>query len=377
MTVRFSTGGGLDPDRVTVTINDDDIGNRVSFGADTYTTTEGESPVQVTLTLSRAPSATVDIPLFVLAYGGATDSDHSGIPRNVRFSTTDTSRTFAVTATDDADNDDGESITIVFGTLPTGFNAGSPASATVNLDDDEELSIQGDVRGKLVVGQTLTADTSGITDGNGLGEFSYRWLRDGTDTVHRGSTYTLGESEAGRRISVRVTFTDGIGNSETRVSPRTSRVAMPTRKLVGTASGGHIITNIGEIPESRRAWSQGFFTGANEQGYAVDHFAVSVNVAGEALGSDVQVIKLFEASSSYFPVLSKEVATLSSLGAFPGGVTGWTGNSYASGVKLEKTSRYVFAATENSATSRFICNGNTNSTLASDGLADWGMGAKN
>ena len=54
--VRFTlSGGALDPGRVTVTIVDDDIGNRVAFGADTYTTTEGESPAQVTLTLSRAP----------------------------------------------------------------------------------------------------------------------------------------------------------------------------------------------------------------------------------------------------------------------------------------------------------------------------------
>ena len=274
--VRFSLASGgnlLEPDRVTVTIVDDDIGNLVSFGADTYTTTEGESPVQVTLTLSRAPSSAVDIPLFVQHGGGAGNSDYSGIPRTLRFSTTDTSSTFAVTATDDTVNDDGESVTIVLGTLPTGFNAGSPASTTVNLNDDEELSIQGDVRGKPVVGQTLTADTSGITDGNGLGEFSYRWLRDGADTVRRGSTLTLTEQYAGRRISVRVTFTDGIGNSETRTSPRTSRVIMPIRKLVGTGAGSFILLGIGDIPENRRAWSQGFLTGANEQGYMVEHFS--------------------------------------------------------------------------------------------------------
>ena len=246
----------------------------------------------------------------------------------------------------------------------------------MNLADDEELSIQGDVRGKVVVGQTLTADTSGITDGNGLGEFSYRWLRDGTDTVHRGSTYTLGESEAGRRISVRVTFTDGIGNRETRTSPRTSRATMPIRKLVGTGRGGSVEFGLNNVDENRRAWSQGFLTGANEQGYMIESFRVGVDVYDGDLGPEDQVIKLFEANNNYLPIVSSEVATLSSLGSFPRGVRNWTGSSYASGVKLEKETRYAFAAIENSATSRFVCFGNNRIALASDGLSGWNMGRK-
>ena len=53
------------------------------------------------------------------------------------FGAAQTVRSFQVTATDDNDNDDGESIDIGFGTLPQAVSAGSPAIATVQLEDDD------------------------------------------------------------------------------------------------------------------------------------------------------------------------------------------------------------------------------------------------
>ena len=47
-------------------------------------------------------------------------------------------------------------------------------------------------------GSELTADTSGISDADGLGAFSYQWLRDGTDIGGAtSSTYTLGDLDVG------------------------------------------------------------------------------------------------------------------------------------------------------------------------------------
>ena len=40
-------------------------------------------------------------------------------------------------ATDDSVDDDGESVLLSFGTLPAGVSAGSPATATVNITDDD------------------------------------------------------------------------------------------------------------------------------------------------------------------------------------------------------------------------------------------------
>ena len=75
------------------------------------------------------------------------------------------------------------------------------------------------------MGETLTADTSGITDADGLTNvtYSYQWVRidGGTDsdiTGATGSTYTLVSADRGKTIEVRVSFTDDEGNAETLTS---------------------------------------------------------------------------------------------------------------------------------------------------------------
>ena len=65
----------------------------------------------------------------------------------------------------------------------------------------------------------FAADTSGITDENGLGALSYQWVSvdGGTDTDISGATgqtYPVTGSETGDSIKVRVTFTDQGGFTE-------------------------------------------------------------------------------------------------------------------------------------------------------------------
>ena len=78
------------------------------------------------------------------------------------------------------------------------------------------------------MGETLTADVSGIADEDGLNNaaFSYRWVADGADISGASdSTYTLVESDEGSVISVRVSFTDDGGNDESLTSDATDAVA--------------------------------------------------------------------------------------------------------------------------------------------------------
>ena len=77
------------------------------------------------------------------------------------------------------------------------------------------------ITGTAQVGETLTADTTGIADADGLNyvSFSYQWIRnDGsTDTditSATGSSYTLVDTDEGKSIKVRVSFTDDAGNAE-------------------------------------------------------------------------------------------------------------------------------------------------------------------
>ena len=66
----------------------------------------------------RGSSRTVDVPLTVTRSGGATPGDYTVSATGVTFHAGQTTASFTVTATDDSDDDDGESVTIRFGTLP-------------------------------------------------------------------------------------------------------------------------------------------------------------------------------------------------------------------------------------------------------------------
>ena len=134
-------------DEATVTIVDNEPSLSVSFSSATYTAEEGGSAATVTVELSEAPGQTITIPLESAAQGGATaqgdtGADHSGIPSSVTFGATDDSKSFMVRAEDDAIDDDGESVDLSFGTLPDGVAAGSQATASVTLEDNDVRGVE-------------------------------------------------------------------------------------------------------------------------------------------------------------------------------------------------------------------------------------------
>ena len=98
------------------------------------------------------------------------------------------------------------------------------------------------ISGTPQVEQTLTADTSSITDEDGLTNvsYSYQWIAGGSDIAGAtGSTYTLTSSEQGQTVQVRVTFTDDADNEETLTSEATVAVAAaPNREATGAPSIG-------------------------------------------------------------------------------------------------------------------------------------------
>lgn len=109
----------------------------VSFGALNYTATEGGAAVTVTVVIDPVSATLVTIPLTVTNLGGAAASDYSGIPASVSFPSGQTSNDFKVTASDDDVDDDGESVRIGFGPLPSGVESGFPATATIDLADND------------------------------------------------------------------------------------------------------------------------------------------------------------------------------------------------------------------------------------------------
>ena len=110
------------------------------------------------------------------------------------------------------------------------------------------------ISGTAQVGETLTADTSGITDEDGLDNvsFTYQWLADGTVlSGATGSTYILVADDEGKAIEVTVSFTDDNSNDESLTSAATAAVAAapPTNNeatgaptISGTVKVGHVLT---------------------------------------------------------------------------------------------------------------------------------------
>ena len=112
------------------------------------------------------------------------------------------------------------------------------------------------IRGILVPGRTLTADTSGIGDEDGIPEdaFSYQWISsDGaTDTDIDGATgptYPLTDDDLGKFIKVRVGFTDDAGYGE---GPLTSGAVGP----VGTTP--FLVRNTGQSGSGDAALTTSF-----------------------------------------------------------------------------------------------------------------------
>ena len=99
------------------------------------------------------------------------------------------------------------------------------------------------------MGETLTADTSGIADEDGLDSvsYSYQWISNdgGADSEIGGatsSTYTLDSGDLGKTIKVRVSFTDDRGHGEELTSAATDAVAgLPLPPL--TASLENVATS--------------------------------------------------------------------------------------------------------------------------------------
>ena len=138
VTLSNAVNAGIEDASATGTITDDDLpAVRVSFDQSSYTVDEGSTET-VTVTLNADPERTVIIPITTTDQDGASSADYSGVPASITFNAGDTEVDINFSATQDQDNDDGESVKLTFGnTLPTGVSAGNTDEAVVMITDDD------------------------------------------------------------------------------------------------------------------------------------------------------------------------------------------------------------------------------------------------
>ena len=152
---------------------------------------------------------------FANTGGAATESGVAVSGRTVRFT--------ATPATPFGD----ESATLTYVKPSSGAirdPTGNEAAAFADEDVDNILNSAATgapvLDGAARVGATLSVSTDGIADANGLAgvTWRYRWiLNDGvfdTDVGTDAPTYTVAEADLGRRIRMRVEFTDDDGHAE-------------------------------------------------------------------------------------------------------------------------------------------------------------------
>ena len=87
--------------------------------------------------LSADPERTVEIRLTHMPQGGAGSTDYSGVPANLTFNAGETEKSFVFTSAQDMEDDDDESVLLGFGTLPSMVSAGTPATTTVSITDND------------------------------------------------------------------------------------------------------------------------------------------------------------------------------------------------------------------------------------------------
>ena len=147
---------------------------------------------------------------------GNSDNDISGATgSSYTLADSDLGKTLKVLVsfTDDAGND--ETLT----SAPTSSVEARPNSPATGSPS---------ITGTAQVGETLTADTSGVSDSDGLGgvTYAYQWLADDADiSGATGTTYTLVDADEGKSIKVQVSFTDDAWNDESLTSDATAAVA--------------------------------------------------------------------------------------------------------------------------------------------------------
>ena len=229
--------------------------NNAATGAPTIS---GTPQVEETLTASTSAIADED-GLTGVSYsyqwlaGGSDIDGATGSSHTLTASEQGKTIQVSVSFTDDADNAE---------TLTSAATVAVAAAAQTNSPATGAPTISGTPQ----VEETLTAGTSAIADEDGLDgvSYGYQWMvNDGTaDTDIEDateSTYTPSVNDVGKRIKVRVSFTDDVGNAESLTSVATDAVAAAPATSNNPATGAPTISGTPQVGETLTASTSGIF----------------------------------------------------------------------------------------------------------------------
>ena len=191
---------------------------------------------------------------------------------------------------------------------PTATVPGPPPmqhDATENTQAEGAPRIQGDPD----VGETLSADTTSISDADGLegATFGYQWLSgDAEIDGATGPTYTVVSGDESKAITVRVDFTDDAGNEESLTSAATAAVSAGLQLRSATLDGATLTLTYNETLDEGGSIPGGAFTvtvagSAREvTGVSVSGSSVTLTLASEAAAGDAVTVDYTRPKGRYF-----------------------------------------------------------------------------
>ena len=138
------------------------------------------------------------------------------------------------------------------------------------------------ISGTAQVGETLTADTDGIEDDDGLADavYSYQWLADDADVAGATSdTYTLVADDVGKAIKVKVSFRDDRNDEESLTSEATAAVTAADESAVWSAT-----LTVGSIAGFRGFWKDVGLGELTSEVFTLDGVDYTVKVLADSDG---------------------------------------------------------------------------------------------
>jgi len=187
------------------------------------------------LTINRSGDTSASQTVAIASRDGTAKagSDYEAISTAVNFAPGVTTQRVRVRSLDDSVYEGDESFSIVGGAITGGpstlRSSWSKDTGTVTIKDNDPAVVPNrpatgtpSIDGKVIRDAVITANTSAISDADGLGSFSYRWsLKDAKGSwIELGTTkeLKLTNDMVGKPLKLNVSFTDGKGNLESLTS---------------------------------------------------------------------------------------------------------------------------------------------------------------
>ena len=192
--------------------------------------------------------------------------------------------------------------------------ASTATNAVANVNDAPTGLVS--IGGTATQGQTLTASNT-LADIDGLGSISYQWSAAGIAiSGATSSTLVLSQSEVGKTITVKASFTDGFGTHESVSSTATDVVAnvndAPTGavSITGIAGQGQTISASSTLSDLDGIPASG--AGAIRYQWYADGVAISGATADSVSLSPADVGKAYSVTASYIDGFEKSESVTSS-----------------------------------------------------------------